>query len=151
MPWTRRARYAREITVKGITYRSIRQAALAHGFNPEMITHRLRRMPIEQAFSTPLRITEPGGQRKKRPRRTLVLREALRRYKEQHSCKDCGGRFIAEVMEFDHTRGQKKFSICEKGGDVSLATLKAEIAKCDLVCANCHRIRTYRRRVGSAV
>ena len=58
---------------------------------------------------------------------------------------DCGGRFPAVCMEFDHVRGEKLFSV---GIRVSykMETVLAEIAKCDLVCANCHKIRTHERR-----
>lgn len=63
-------------------------------------------------------------------------------------CVDCG-LVDHRVMDFDHCRGTKKFSI----GDVtrqsnSLSNLLTEIAKCDLVCANCHRIRGWNRRTG---
>ena len=60
-------------------------------------------------------------------------------------CADCGGRFPEECMDFDHVRGTKRFSIsksCRLGTD---AQLLEEIAKCELVCANCHRTRTVRR------
>jgi len=61
-------------------------------------------------------------------------------------CMDCGGKFPPECMDFDHVRGEKLFSIaaCVSGGK-SQAHLLVEIAKCDLVCANCHRIRTRKR------
>lgn len=56
-------------------------------------------------------------------------------------CLDCKNIFPPECMDFDHVRGTKKFNIgqtsCRKWADV----LK-EIDKCDLVCSNCHRIRT---------
>lgn len=49
-------------------------------------------------------------------------------------------------MDFDHRdRDTKRFAI----GNTKLlhiSVLLAEVAKCDLVCANCHRIRSYRRR-----
>ena len=60
-------------------------------------------------------------------------------------CADCGARFPAEAMDFDHVRGVKKFKvshICNR----SWSSIAAEIANCDLVCANCHRIRTSERR-----
>jgi hypothetical protein len=59
-------------------------------------------------------------------------------------CMDCGNKFPPVCMDFDHVRG-------EKVSDVSLIvnrsldTILAEIEKCDLVCSNCHRVRTYNR------
>jgi hypothetical protein len=44
-------------------------------------------------------------------------------------------------MQFDHTKGVKHYSISQ-ALHYSQATLLAEIAKCDLVCANCHAVRT---------
>jgi hypothetical protein len=51
-------------------------------------------------------------------------------------------------MDFDHRPGEKKLFAMGSAGvqvRVSLEGLLAEIAKCDVVCANCHRIRTYHR------
>lgn len=48
-------------------------------------------------------------------------------------------------MDFDHVRGEKAFSIAVRYVH-SLDKLFAEIEKCDIVCANCHRIRTQARR-----
>lgn len=48
-------------------------------------------------------------------------------------------------MDFDHVRGTKKFNISDAGAKNALEVI-AEIDKCDLVCANCHRIRTEERR-----
>lgn len=47
-------------------------------------------------------------------------------------------------MEYDHVRGKKKFNIGHYNNK-SVKVLMEEIAKCELVCANCHRERTYRR------
>jgi hypothetical protein len=65
------------------------------------------------------------------------------------ACCDCGGRWPALVMELDHRPGEVKlFNI----GDwlpkrrVGESGLRAEIAKCDVLCPTCHRIRTLRRR-----
>lgn len=57
-------------------------------------------------------------------------------------CLDCKKRFPPECMDFDHVEGIKKFTIAKEGMYVSLQKLLAEIEKCELVCANCHRIRT---------
>lgn len=60
-------------------------------------------------------------------------------------CVDCGGWFPPEAMDFDHVRGVKVKHVGWLG-DGSLARLMAEIEKCELVCANCHRVRTAARR-----
>lgn len=60
-------------------------------------------------------------------------------------CSDCGGKFPPECMDFDHVpgRGEKVAPVSHLLGTDGLM---AELAKCDLVCANCHRIRTRQRR-----
>jgi len=64
-------------------------------------------------------------------------------------CTDCGTRLEACCMDFDHVRGTKVAAVSTiKGRKACRATfmlLQREIAKCDLVCAACHRIRTARR------
>lgn len=66
-------------------------------------------------------------------------------------CADCGHSYPPYVMDFDHVRGQKKFELSQFY--VRLYTPRAElleeIAKCDVVCANCHRERTWRHRYGA--
>jgi len=54
-------------------------------------------------------------------------------------------------MEFDHVRGTKIADISKMTQflDWSLADVIEEIQKCELVCSNCHKIRTYTRLVTS--
>lgn len=59
-------------------------------------------------------------------------------------CKDCGNSYPYYVMDFDHVRGEKKFNI-SNGSRNSFNKLKNEIEKCDVVCSNCHRVRTFNR------
>lgn len=59
-------------------------------------------------------------------------------------CMDCGGRFPPECMDFDHARGEKKFAL--SAARTTPEKLMEEAAKCDLVCANCHRTRTAKQR-----
>lgn len=70
--------------------------------------------------------------------------EWLRQLREV-PCADCGGTFPPYAMDFDHRDPtQKCFALA--GGNVLLKNrdeLVAEIAKCDIVCANCHAVRTY--------
>jgi hypothetical protein len=50
-------------------------------------------------------------------------------------------------MDFDHRPGTTKLGeISKKLYFLGEKKLLAEIAKCDLVCANCHRIRTQERK-----
>jgi hypothetical protein len=54
------------------------------------------------------------------------------------------------VMDFDHREGEEKcFNLSIAAGQTRLSWAKmlAEIAKCDVVCANCHRERTHQRRL----
>jgi hypothetical protein len=64
-------------------------------------------------------------------------------------CSDCGGRFPPCSMDFDHREPHEKLSrvpaLIGRAGD---ARILAEVAKCDIVCANCHRARTFERRGG---
>lgn len=65
-------------------------------------------------------------------------------------CVDCGGKFPPECMDFDHVRGPKLFEIAAARSR-RLESVRDEIAKCDLVCANCHRTRTVRQRRGRGI
>jgi hypothetical protein len=66
-------------------------------------------------------------------------------------CADCGGRFPVCCMDFDHKAGEKKtYNVGTMfAHHYSIELIKAEVSKCDLVCANCHRIRTQKRRTGN--
>jgi len=73
------------------------------------------------------------------------LKAFIREAKSKPSC-DCRVLYPFYVMEFDHREG-KEFNI---GGSYSFMGMEAilrEIAKCDVVCANCHRERSYQRRL----
>lgn len=62
-------------------------------------------------------------------------------------CTDCGGRFAQCSMDFDHRDPSQKFArVPSLIGRASLDRILAEAAKCDIVCANCHRLRTFERR-----
>lgn len=63
--------------------------------------------------------------------------------KRSTPCGDCGGFFPPVVMDFDHVNGDKVSAIARLvGGGASEERLLREISKCELVCANCHRVRT---------
>lgn len=60
-------------------------------------------------------------------------------------CSDCG-ETDPVVLEFDHYRDDKSFNIGAELRNRNWQSILDEIAKCDVVCANCHRRRTGRRR-----
>lgn len=65
------------------------------------------------------------------------------KYLSNKSCADCG-EDNPIVLEFDHL-SDKEFDIGSKIGHYSYDKILKEINKCDVVCANCHRIRTATR------
>lgn len=76
------------------------------------------------------------------------LFELVQTRKLNASCTDCGQSFPPYVMEFDHLPGHQKVAAFGRGSMRSYNSreaLDAELAKCELVCRNCHSIRTYTR------
>lgn len=78
-------------------------------------------------------------------------RTAFIRWLKSLPCFDCGRRYPPYVMDFDHVRGEKRYTIGGRRSDerlpgvISLSKLQEEVMKCDVVCSNCHRIRTFTR------
>lgn len=70
---------------------------------------------------------------------------------KSNPCADCGGTFDSCCMDFDHREGtDKQYNIASMfAHHYSRELIEVELAKCELVCANCHRIRTRDRRIGS--
>jgi hypothetical protein len=78
-------------------------------------------------------------------RKKEKLKEIMRELKSK-PCADCSGKFPFYVMDFDHREGEEKIrSVSQMVNYMNLQRLLDEIAKCDVVCSNCHRIRTYER------
>ncbi len=85
---------------------------------------------------------------KKRRKKYIEERKELLTKIKNKPCFDCAKIYPPWVMDFDHRDGKTKI------GSVSsltfrkllnFAKIKEEIEKCDLICANCHRDRTYKR------
>lgn len=77
-------------------------------------------------------------------KRGLSLRAKVLDYLRSHPCIDCG-EDDPVVLEFDHIKkkGKKKSGVAElvKKG-YSWEVVEAEITKCEVRCANCHRLKT---------
>lgn len=66
--------------------------------------------------------------------------------KSSNGCADCG-EDNPIVLDFDHLH-DKKYNISRMVHEgFSWKAIQKEIDKCDVVCANCHRIRTYERLI----
>lgn len=69
--------------------------------------------------------------------------------KSRKPCADCGGIFHPHSMDFDHRDpSTKSANVSSLLKLTKREDLLKEMAKCDLVCSNCHRVRTARRRAG---
>lgn len=95
------------------------------------------------------RYLEEGHWREEGPK-AQELKAWMLKLKSQ-PCKDCKTCFDTCCMDFDHRAGtEKKYNVASMfAHHYSKQLIEAEILKCDLVCANCHRIRTRDRRLGS--
>jgi hypothetical protein len=72
------------------------------------------------------------------------LRELINRLKILRGCNSCGFNEHPAVLDFHHRDGtNKSFNIGSSLHLVSRELLMEEIAKCDVLCANCHRIKSY--------
>jgi hypothetical protein len=82
-----------------------------------------------------------------RKRRRLIVIE----YKESRGCADCKrrGHFYQHpyyVLQADHVWDVKVANVSHMLRNNTLEEIMIELEKCDIVCANCHSIRTHKRR-----
>ncbi|MEA2682454.1 MAG: hypothetical protein QOK05_782 [Chloroflexota bacterium] len=82
--------------------------------------------------------------------RQLDRNKELLRVLKDVPCADCQVRYPRWVMEFDHRESDKLFNVSTNLRGRSRAMLLAEVAKCEVVCANCHRDRSFRRILARA-
>ncbi len=79
--------------------------------------------------------------------RNLAKKKAIREWiqsQKNRPCMDCGQRYPHYVMDFDHRPDEEKlYEPTRLYVQQSWKKARAEVAKCDVVCANCHRERTF--------
>lgn len=97
------------------------------------------------------RYVKEGAWREKGPK-VAALRQWMAELKSK-PCVDCGQTFPICCMDFDHRDGEvKAYNLGSMfAHHYSVELITAELAKCDLVCSNCHRVRTQKRRTGHAL
>jgi hypothetical protein len=96
------------------------------------------------------RATQPLRVEQKRERHAEFVEWYLA-LKAGKPCADCGLTYHPAAMQWDHLPGAAKLAsvadLCRKN---NRRRVLDEIAKCELVCANCHAVRTFQRQRGVA-
>lgn len=81
--------------------------------------------------------------------KSKIARRAKRinAYKLAKGCEMCGYNEHSVALDFDHINPkEKKFSVSHRLQHSTIKTLIAEIRKCRVLCANCHRVKTQEER-----
>jgi len=90
------------------------------------------------------------NKKEKPKKRTLQQKKDLHKMlggiKEKSGCLDCKHFYPFYILDFDHTRGTKVSNVGQMLDYFSVEDIMNEVAKCDVVCSNCHRERTYFRQ-----
>lgn len=64
---------------------------------------------------------------------------------KHNPCADCQKNYPAPAMDFDHINSHSRYNNMSALGYKDKVK---ELSKCQLVCSNCHRIRTWKRANG---
>jgi len=88
-----------------------------------------------------------------RDKRLVEIRKWVNDYKVEHGCVDCGYNANAAALDLDHRDPtEKRNTVCMLVRNMnSLEGVKEEVVKCDVRCANCHRIKHANERQTSVV
>lgn len=92
-------------------------------------------------------LANPEKYAAQRKRQYDIKLKLVRDFKEESGCVDCKKKFPHFVLDFDHIHGKENCVSRLAGGRSSFALIAAEMKKCDVVCLNCHRIRTWNRKL----
>lgn len=83
---------------------------------------------------------------------TRTIREFIRWVKEGVPCKDCKVSYPYYVMQFDHINpSEKSGTIDYMVSNYGKAKIFNEMLKCEIVCANCHAVRTYKQNINGDI
>lgn len=100
-------------------------------------------------------VVEAASRKRRDLRRAALRREKfydkIGRIKQEQGCTDCGFNAHPFAMHFDHLPEFEKSAGIASLWWAPWARVVAEMAKCEVVCANCHAIRTITRRENSRI
>lgn len=82
----------------------------------------------------------------RRNRLRAIKWRAIRIHKASMGCADCG-MTDSRCLQLDHVTGVKVANVSDMvRSDRAWKAILGEVAKCDVVCANCHSVRTHERK-----
>src|ERR1035438_3260146 len=100
----------------------------------------------DAAYKEWYRLTNREALRVKGRAEARRRREYAAALKVAIGCVDCGYAASPYALDFDHVRGEKVGNVARMlSSNYAWSTIEAEIAKCEVRCANCHRVRTMTR------
>ena len=76
-------------------------------------------------------------------RRMQEVMDYIDNLKSVTPCVDCGNLFKSKITDFHHKNGNKYRIVSEMRRKTTLPIILREIEKCELLCSNCHRERTF--------
>lgn len=82
------------------------------------------------------------ARRRREAARVVRRRATIAQIKVERGCIDCGFRAHSAALHFDHRVPSQKVLVVARAMNRGFGQIMAEIAKCDVRCANCHAIRT---------
>ena len=121
-----------KLRLAGLTYEQIADKL---GCSKSTISYHLNSNTKTNVTKSKKTIYEPGD-----------FLEKIQEYKQKQGCTDCKVEYPHYVLEFDHRPEFKKlgnvYRVFKKYG---IEKAWQEVAKCDVVCSNCHKIRSFAR------
>lgn len=81
-----------------------------------------------------------------RPKKLSPSEVLIMSLKDNKPCTDCEIQYRYWIMDFDHIT-ENKLNNINQLRNRNIQTVENEIQKCELVCANCHKIRTHKRKL----
>ncbi len=99
----------------------------------------------QQAYRHEYNIKNKTKKQERDQRVKRAARDFVWEIKARSPCADCKQQFHPVAMEFDHIGAKNKNVSALVSGAYKLELIKAEIALCEVVCSNCHHIRTWTR------
>ena len=101
-----------------------------------------------RSYYTENRLRQSGLALIRKQKYKAERRRFIEKLKKDKPCVDCGQTYPPWAMDFDHLDGSVKIGSISRmavTNTSSFEKIEIEIAKCELVCANCHRQRTHDR------